>query len=388
MASPGMFSSARNPSGGGSVSAILRQARELIGEARRNHGRIGIPSVFHLPVLRAAHRERLNSKMACREGRISPDPDFIRKSLKMLRISGASYAMGATSKLKVSARSSSLLEVDLVAAKGKLDPESIIKIGLGNGLGLQVPPHFILLDHASRSLVVAVRGTRSFSDVYTNLVCRPCPFIGGYAHEGMASSARSLWNHLGTYVKKIVPDGYSLKFVGHSLGGGIAILTALHLLTDPLEANFKRKTDISCWAYAPPPVFKGVRKLVPRVRTQVNCFVNRDDVVPTLSFAKVGKVFEHLRMLDRVGWMDRWRALKCANPVEFLENKMQGRFSRRSDFEDLELPGQVFWMWGKGDFRLVKTGTLSEVMVSDTMIMNHMVRAYEQTLLSVLEGAE
>jgi len=299
MASPGMYRNAWNPSGSESVSVILRQAGELIGEARQNYGRIGIPSVFHLPVLRAAHRERLNSKMASKEGLMCPDADFIRKSLKMLRISGATYAMGAKNKLKASARSGSLLEADLVAAKGKLDPESIVKISLGTGLGPEVPRHFILLDHASRSLVIAVRGTMSFSDVYTNLVCRPWPFSGGYAHEGMASSARSLWNHLGMYVKKILPDGYSLKIVGHSLGGGIAILTALHLLTDPLESSFRRKTDISCWAYASPPVFKDVRRLVPRVRNRINCFVNKDDVVPTLSFAKVGKIFEHLRMLDR-----------------------------------------------------------------------------------------
>lgn len=86
--------------------------------------------------------------------------------------------------------------------------------------------------------------------------------------------------------------------------------------------------------------------------------------------------------------MDRWRALNCANPVEFLEHKMQGRFSKRSDSEDLQLPGQIYWMWGKGDFRLVKPGTLSELMVSDTMVVNHMVGAYERTLLSILEDAE
>ena len=66
--------------------------------------------------------------------------------------------------------------------------------GGGSALnGYTLPKHMLLADHARKRLVLAVRGTMSVTDLVTDLTAAHMPFLGGEAHEGMATSAHALY---------------------------------------------------------------------------------------------------------------------------------------------------------------------------------------------------
>ncbi len=44
---------------------------------------------------------------------------------------------------------------------------------------IHLPCHFLAIDHATKSIVLAIRGTRSLKDTAVNLMCDNIPFCGG-----------------------------------------------------------------------------------------------------------------------------------------------------------------------------------------------------------------
>ncbi len=44
---------------------------------------------------------------------------------------------------------------------------------------IHLPCHFLAVDHATKSIVLAIRGTRSLKDTVVNLMCDNIPFCGG-----------------------------------------------------------------------------------------------------------------------------------------------------------------------------------------------------------------
>jgi hypothetical protein len=82
------------------------------------------------------------------------------------------------------------------------------------------PAHIIYLDHLTHSMVIAIRGTASLSDCITDAVCTSTPFVGGFAHAGVAAAARAmaLDQELMKLVKGSMPDGYKLVITGNAIG--------------------------------------------------------------------------------------------------------------------------------------------------------------------------
>lgn len=84
--------------------------------------------------------------------------------------------------------------------------------------------HMVVVDHAQKSVVLAVRGTFSMTGVLVDLAAFSDDFCGGQAHSGMAKMATAVWTKASTEVqKKIVdlPKDYDLVVTGHSLGAGV-----------------------------------------------------------------------------------------------------------------------------------------------------------------------
>eukprot|EP00928_Gymnodinium_smaydae_P042859 TRINITY_DN28831_c0_g1_i1.p1 TRINITY_DN28831_c0_g1~~TRINITY_DN28831_c0_g1_i1.p1 ORF type:complete len:847 (+),score=48.47 TRINITY_DN28831_c0_g1_i1:297-2543(+) len=125
-----------------------------------------------------------------------------------------------------------------------------------NGLE-SAPPFAVFADHASRELIITVRGTLSIKDVVVDISCKPVPFdiwmpedAAGeeacdsptyeksefYAHAGFLACMRDLKSRLteqGILEQLSSPWGkahqYRVMCTGHSLGAGVALLLALDL---------------------------------------------------------------------------------------------------------------------------------------------------------------
>ena len=113
-------------------------------------------------------------------------------------------------------------------------------------------PYIVCLDHETKSVVVAFRGTFSFGDIVTDLTASTKPMeLPGYpnflVHKGMHKTVTAI-------IKKMDEDsvlesafskvpGYKLVVVGHSLGSGCACIFSILLR--------ERYPDLRCFCYSP-----------------------------------------------------------------------------------------------------------------------------------------
>lgn len=80
-------------------------------------------------------------------------------------------------------------------------------------------------------LVLSVRGTVDWRAMLTDVAAHPVPICGGIAHEGMVRAARSIVERSLPLVRRSLHERprYRVVCTGHSLGAGVAMLTALLL---------------------------------------------------------------------------------------------------------------------------------------------------------------
>lgn len=182
--------------------------------------------------------------------------------------------------------------------------------------------HYLFLDHESKAVVLALRGTWGFEDILTDMTCDydDLEWQGKNwkVHKGMHASAKRLLEGGGKRVMATIkaaleefPD-YGVIFCGHSLGGGVAALLATMIsqpnadisgpsfvtasalqATQPLlltpshqqEAakTFSLPPDRPIHVYAFGPAACMSPFLRRATRGLVTTVVNGNDVVPTLS---------------------------------------------------------------------------------------------------------
>ncbi|KAL4917723.1 hypothetical protein BDW62DRAFT_81598 [Aspergillus aurantiobrunneus] len=181
--------------------------------------------------------------------------------------------------------------------------------------------HYLFLDHESKAVVLALRGTWGFEDVLTDMTCAYDDLEwqgkGWKVHKGMHASAKHLLMGGGRRVMITIraaleefPD-YGVVLCGHSLGGGVAALLATMISEPTNEASqvsfttasrpdrklllpSTRNTEdphnacylppgrpIHVYAYGPPATMSPFLRRA--TRGLVTTVVNGQDVVPCLS---------------------------------------------------------------------------------------------------------
>ncbi|PGH35489.1 esterase/lipase [[Emmonsia] crescens] len=185
--------------------------------------------------------------------------------------------------------------------------------------------HYLSLDHASKAVVLTLRGTWGFEDILTDMTCDydDLRWLGRtwQVHKGMHASAKRLLEGGGGRVMATIraaleefPE-YGVIFCGHSLGGGVAALLATMISkpkdTDkpgpsfvtaskpspgtPLLPSSQTRRNaqqpgqlflpsgrpIHVYAFGPPAVMSP--SLRRATRGLITTVVNGQDVVPTLS---------------------------------------------------------------------------------------------------------
>jgi sn1-specific diacylglycerol lipase len=154
-------------------------------------------------------------------------------------------------------------------------------------------PYSILLDHEWKSVVVSVRGTFSLEDCVTDVLIEPEPlealgrefgFEGAdqFCHGGVLLCARNIYRDLQRHglLDELLEGpharypGYTLKFVGHSLGAATATL-----LSYMLRSKFP---TLKCLNYSPPG-WSLTWKLATDCQEWCTSFILDSDIVPRLS---------------------------------------------------------------------------------------------------------
>ncbi|TPX56879.1 hypothetical protein PhCBS80983_g04230 [Powellomyces hirtus] len=142
------------------------------------------------------------------------------------------------------------------------------------------PAFFLALDKENWKIVVAIRGTASLHDAIVDLKMDCEPFLGGYAHQGMAHLSHKLLERILpnlTALQRIHPN-FDLIITGHSLGAGIASLLTLMLASEPHKNTFPRVRGV-CFA-TPACCTEDLMELAEKY---VDSLVLGYDVVPALS---------------------------------------------------------------------------------------------------------
>ena len=79
-------------------------------------------------------------------------------------------------------------------------------------------------------------------------------------------------------------------FSGHSLGAGVVVLLSLDLLHGELASDLPQGTEVRCYAFAPPPVFRpgpGINELPDGVRDKILIVINNHDCIPRTSLGEI-----------------------------------------------------------------------------------------------------
>lgn len=86
---------------------------------------------------------------------------------------------------------------------------------------------------------------------------------------------------------------------------GVSILLTMMVLKRRRELDLGR-TEVLCYAFAPPPVFGPSQKLPAETRKAIRAFVFGNDMVCRLSLASAYGLFRDLKEIDAIG-VSGWR---------------------------------------------------------------------------------
>jgi len=159
--------------------------------------------------------------------------------------------------------------------------------------GIVATPYSILIDKEVKTIVIAVRGTRSLEDLVVDLQFIPeslekvgevCGFRGTdfYCHKGFLARSKWLYNDIKKsqvlktlYSEQSPFKDYPLIICGHSLGAGCASILSLML-----RPSFP---SLQCFAYEPPGCIFDYA-MAKNCEQFITSFVRHDDLVPRLSY--------------------------------------------------------------------------------------------------------
>ena len=183
------------------------------------------------------------------------------------------------------------------------------------------PASAIFLHQDHKIVCLSIRGTATINDVITDIRQTPVPFPNmntghgstekddedwttidrgkGLALCGMASAASNLFYEHIDSIMNFIKQGYRVRIVGHSLGGGVATMIGVLVLGHLEQLGYVNQIKgtsseklLKVYAYGTPSCFDS--KLADSVDSFVTTVVLHDDVFPRLTPTSCRGLLKHL----------------------------------------------------------------------------------------------
>eukprot|EP00927_Polykrikos_kofoidii_P013236 TRINITY_DN15761_c0_g1_i1.p1 TRINITY_DN15761_c0_g1~~TRINITY_DN15761_c0_g1_i1.p1 ORF type:complete len:518 (+),score=56.87 TRINITY_DN15761_c0_g1_i1:65-1618(+) len=331
--------------------ALVDCMGKLSNELKLSSAKFGLP--FAIPLVHI-HHDTLDppkSKGLLTDGRLVSDSRYW--------VDYASAAYGCSSVLNKQSGDKSDQEMIRAAfINGSQTKEPLITMAAMPARGVQFPGHYVAVDYAKETVVLAIRGTSNLSDALTDAVghsvdVTECP--GVKAHAAMLASARLVLEKTRPYLNEALKGRrYGVVVTGHSLGAATAMLCTILLKAKPLDGNPR----VVCFAYAPPP------SVAPTTASAVSgcdmyAFVNRTDIVPRASVSNIFRLGQECMAVDQLDLTlsERLNLIKQGTVedaallgakqkvVQAVTQTRRHAFDNpHNEFPALFVPGDVFWI--------------------------------------------
>ncbi|XP_022999848.1 uncharacterized protein LOC111494202 [Cucurbita maxima] len=234
----------------------------------------------------------------------------------------------------------------------------------------RVSPYMIYVDHDHGDVVLGVRGLNLAKEsdyaVLLDNKLGQTKFCGGYVHNGLLKAAIWIFDAECEVLKELVEKnpGYTLTFVGHSLGAGVvALLTIIALQKQDRLGNIQRKR-IRCFAIAPPRCMS--LNLAVRYADVINSVVLQDDFLPRTTTA-LEDVFKYLVCLPCL------LCVMCLKDTCTMEGKML------KDPRRLYAPGRLYHIVERKPFRIGRFPPVVKTAVPVDKRFEHLVLSCNAT---------
>ncbi|XP_022156113.1 uncharacterized protein LOC111023079 [Momordica charantia] len=234
----------------------------------------------------------------------------------------------------------------------------------------RVSPYMIYLDHDHADVVLGVRGLNLAKEsdyaVLLDNKLGQTKFCGGYVHNGLLKAAIWIFDAECDVLRELVEKnpGYTLTFIGHSLGAGVvALLTIIALQKQDRLGNIQRKR-IRCFAIAPPRCMS--LNLAVRYADVINSVVLQDDFLPRTTTA-LEDVFKSIVCLPCL------LCLMCLKDTCTMEEKML------KDPRRLYAPGRLYHIVERKPFRLGRFPPVVKTAVPVDKRFEHLVLSCNAT---------
>jgi len=161
------------------------------------------------------------------------------------------------------------------------------------------PAYFVALKknqsiwNSELEVVIAVRGTKTFTDIMTDCLLDSAPYQGGKAHNGILTSGKYIAKKTLPLLQKLrkiaKKRSVKLTLVGHSLGAGAASIAGM-------ELQKNRNLSVQVVGFGCPSLLS--EDLSKSTSSYITTVIADDDIVPRMSAATVGNVLLDIMEYD------------------------------------------------------------------------------------------
>lgn len=292
---------------------------------------------------------------------------------------------------------------------------------------LFIPGYFVAIDHKTKSIVIAIRGSFELKDAIIDLTADQIDLLDddlnlmshnnnnidfmfqnsteelysvNKVHKGMLDATTNIKNLIEIHfqqARSTYPD-YKIILTGHSLGAAVAALLTILWLREHDEIN------IHAYCYGCPPIMS--LNLTRKYQKYITTFVNGNDCIPRLSYGSVddiktkileilsqsrnflGRIFQTLQMGNPFGLSDR--SIKKLETI-FKSPAMPKitPIENPNYLQRLWVPGTIIHIHQNDDEKLLielsNPELLSNVVLTGRMFLDHFPDQYELALGQALE---